>query len=145
MDWRIEYLDDRETVLATVCGPVTGKSFRDILTVVIPRTTHMHFRNFLIDARAVRLDLSVMEIYGLPDLFPALALQRDKHLAVLYDACSPHAPDFRFLENVLCNRGFRVRLFTDYEAALAWLKTQKTLPPEAAATASPEREEERGT
>lgn len=143
VDWQIQYLEDHKVVLAIVCGRVTAKSFKDFVKAATQKAAQKRFQNFLADAREVQLDLSVMEIYGLPALLPALGFLRTQHLAVLYDPRSPHAPDFGFLENILYNHGFSMRLFTDSDAALAWLKTQKTLPAETPAKLPSKPEEER--
>jgi hypothetical protein len=41
----------------------------------------------------------------------------------VYTKSAPKAEDFRFFETTAINRGFSIRLFTDLDQAITWLRS----------------------
>ena len=79
------------------------------------------------DCKLFILDMTQAEfIGGTMDIFKAGTFPDDKNhrqishkYALIY---SEILDDHRFLENVSVNRGYQVRLFTDIDEAIEWLK-----------------------
>jgi hypothetical protein len=70
------------------------------------------------DLRGAELDLSTIEIYGLPGLLDRMGFGRPWCGALVV---SGDTEDFKFLETVAYNRGFRLRVFNDIGRAMEWV------------------------
>ena len=64
---------------------------------------------------------SVLDLYGLIDLFEAKNMPRTMREAILMPTLSSTHEEVRFYETTCVNRGFFIRVFTRREDALAWL------------------------
>lgn len=74
----------------------------------------------LIDRRNAELDADTMDVIGVSDYLDSQDLQSlGIRLALLAD--EKDVGIFKMLETALTNRAFNYKLFTDYEAAKAWL------------------------
>ena len=79
--------------------------------------------HILVDSREIDFQLSTLEIYDLPETFSSilsefgLELRKIKR-ALLVDKLED---DYRFVETVAVNRGYRVKLFEDVNEARKWL------------------------
>ena len=71
----------------------------------------------LVDARALTGNLTTMEIFDMGARLESLGWLRSQRFAIVV---SPEHAD-PFAETVAVNRGFILRLFTDYQEAEAWL------------------------
>ncbi len=91
--------------------------------------TARRLRRFLIDLRQVRNAFTTMDHYNL--ITSALAHSEiiGTPIAVVVDVGD--LGDFRFVEDLAINRGLDLKIFTDADAATAWLagRTMKRMPP----------------
>ncbi|MBN1913856.1 MAG: hypothetical protein JW788_05580 [Candidatus Omnitrophica bacterium] len=79
-------------------------------------------KRFLNDNSKVELDLSVIEIYELPGFLDTAGMDRSWKRALIVPGLSK---DYIFFETVANNYGYTVKLFTDKESAISWLKEGK--------------------
>ncbi len=76
-------------------------------------------RRFLNDLREAQVTSSTLELYSIPRIMKGAGLPGSTKRALVVAEITP---DFVFLETASVNAGNQVKLFTDPEAALAWLK-----------------------
>ena len=73
----------------------------------------------LVDHRGDEFIGGLLHAYGRPELWHSLGIKRSIKVAGVFNKITKQ---IHFLELVLRNRGWNVRVFTDYETALNWLK-----------------------
>ncbi|HMM74736.1 MAG TPA: hypothetical protein PJ986_03430 [Gammaproteobacteria bacterium] len=78
----------------------------------------------LVDARQASCALGVGDIYTVPAMWEHASVHRGSALAMVVDDATAQARDLEFFENTCRNRGWNVRVFGDYDEALAWLAGQ---------------------
>jgi hypothetical protein len=76
---------------------------------------------FLADCTTMSGGHSVMDLYGLIEMFEILKIERDVKEAVIMTSLQDSIDEIRFYETACKNRGFNVRIFKDKDEAVAWL------------------------
>ncbi len=79
---------------------------------------HQCFR-ILSDLRGIEVAVSTVDIYHLPKLIEQRGYTGPLRRAVVFDGSHD---DFEFYENVSVNQGQNLRVFSDFDHALEWLK-----------------------
>lgn len=120
----VEYLPQNRTVAIVATGAITA----DELGCQSPRTLELlrqhDARRMLVDYRDAQLDVSTMDVYGLPDRYDTLGLSRKVRIAVVLPRGLENTELFDFYEDVTHNRGFMTRLFRSPEEAQRWLEAE---------------------
>lgn len=75
----------------------------------------------LVDYSKVTLEMPIIEIYKLPDLFDAHELPRSTRIAIVLPADPKNMHKYTFFDDVANNRGYLVRLYWEPSQAMAWL------------------------
>ena len=70
------------------------------------------------------LNLSILEIDGMPKLFKEMGLCPSDKMAILYKPDLSFGSEFVFFQNVSLLASLQVKIFTDKEQALYWLKSE---------------------
>jgi hypothetical protein len=78
----------------------------------------------LVDARRAVCALGVGDLYAIPAMWEHAAVHRGSALAMAVDGTTAAVRDLEFFENICRNRGWNVRVFGDYDEALAWTAGQ---------------------
>ncbi len=119
-DLRIEKKDD------VLWGTVTGtRSIETVLAVtmdIFAVCAEKKVNKVLIDVRGLEGRLRTMEAHAIPDQhFPKMQNRHVITHAALIDL-REFEHSYRFFETVAVNRGFMLRIFSDPDEAVAWLK-----------------------
>ena len=121
MPWQVDRNEELDLIESVYTGPFTMKDVRDAtakaLSLAIGNGPHL----FLSDISGAHSELSVMDIYALPDQWEAAQSNRSNKLAVVVSGESLNPGDLQFYENVCKNRGWNVRVFEVRQAAVEWL------------------------
>jgi len=122
MPYSVEY-NPLGIISIKVQGELTMTMVRDFTVEAVHLTKERYCFRVLTDLQEANLKLSMVEVYGLPNLTAEIAsmaglqvYQFKRALVVLHD--EKLAP---FFENVSRNRHQNVRLFHDVESARQWL------------------------
>ncbi len=78
----------------------------------------------LVDYSDAVLELSFSDLFKLPDLFTLGEVPRNTKMALLVPTDEMHIDKYTFFDDVANNRGYMVKLFTQREAAMAWLTAE---------------------
>lgn len=90
----------------------------DILTICIEKNVN----KVLIDVRALTGRLILIDAYEIPTLhFPEIRSRGVISHAAIVDL-EEFKDSYRFFETVAVNQGFRLRIFSDPDVAIVWLK-----------------------
>ena len=123
MKWTIEYLEKDGIVSAKASGPMDWeehtKFAQEMFSFARKHDSHRIFIDFL---EMVPV-LSVLQVDDLPKVLKEAGAGSKYKIAALHDMSSPRSSDFVFFKNAAALMSIQVQIFSDKEAAIAWLKT----------------------
>ena len=124
MAWKVEIDTDTGFIHTVYSGIVTKEdiiaSMTETLKMLEGKGPQKIFTEWL-DATS---KLSTMEIFDIPGEWEAAGAYRGSVLAVVVPKDAQSLKDAKFYENTCCNRGWRVRVFTQRNDAIEWLEKQ---------------------
>jgi hypothetical protein len=121
MSWGIEHLADGNVVVVRAEGRVsTEDAFKQVVEGVglILRTGA---GGAWIDYSAAILEMPIVDIFKMPDLFEAQGLPRATKIGITLPSDRDNMHKYTFFDDVASNRGYIVRLFWEEGQALKWL------------------------
>ena len=124
MDWSVYYLEQDGLVFAKTSGLINWEKNKRLSEEVLSTGLKYGSSRFLIDHRDGTLNLSILEIDDIPKMFKEIGLCPSDKMAILYNADSSHSSEFVFFQNVSQLASLQVKIFTDKEQALYWLKSE---------------------
>jgi len=124
MDWSVYYLEQDGLVFAKTTGLISWDKNKRLSEEVLTIGRKNGLSRFLIDHRDAMLNLSILEIDNIPKMFKENGLCPSDKMAILYNADSSHSSEFVFFQNVSLLSSLQVKVFTDKEQALDWLKSE---------------------
>jgi hypothetical protein len=124
MDWSVYYLEQDGLVFAKTSGLINWDKNKRLNEELLSIGRKYGSGRFLIDHRDGTLNLSILEIDNIPKMFKEIGLCPRDMMAILYNADSSRSSEFVFFQNVSLLASLQVKIFTDKEQALDWLKSQ---------------------
>ena len=119
VEWQIDLLREQEIVHVQVTGVADVDSANAMVSEAFSAATKWNCTRFLVDGPDVDFSLGNVEIYDRPEALKDHGILPGRHsLAYVF---SGQMDKMRFFENVLRNRGFTARIFSDVESATEWL------------------------
>jgi hypothetical protein len=79
----------------------------------------------LVDYSKVTLEMPIIDIYRLPDLFDAHELPRETKIAIVLPPDPKNMHKYTFFDDTANNRGYLVKLFWEKSQALVWLTSDR--------------------
>ena len=120
MPYEFSYDADTSILTSRVSGLVDKSLVKPLTTDMHEETVKHKCRLFLNDYRNAYIDISTIEVYGLPQLMEAFGTNPSARHAVVVKG---ETELVRFFETVSKNRGKFVEVFTDIDKARDWLKS----------------------
>ena len=120
MKYDVDHCADSGICIVTVSGEHKRPEDSKILQqVALDYCTKQQCSRFLFDMRKAKVTGTTMDVYetGMEPIVQKFDRSRFK-IALAY---SGDMTDHKFMETVLVNRGYNVRVFDDYDNALSWL------------------------
>ena len=118
----IKYLEQDDLVLLRTEGRYVLDAEIDTLKQLAALLKGYDCHRLLIDHRKTDVVVKIPDAYHRPEVYEELwddpATVRSIRTAIVF---SEITEDYRFLENVIRNRGWNTRIFDDYDAARLWL------------------------
>jgi hypothetical protein len=122
MPWTLEFTDEGKTVKVAYRGAFSPDELRaathEILAAMLERKT----TRALLDCYEAHMDVPVINVYQLPDLYESRGITRHTRAAVILPKDKYRLDIYEFYEDVCRNRGYNVKLFEDRETAWDWLQ-----------------------
>jgi hypothetical protein len=123
MEWVIHLDAPKQLVVVKVTGAIKAQPLRE-MTLELRDTVQRHqAKQVLLDYTEAVSGLQPYEIFERPKVLQELNFPVAVKVAVLYLALNE---DTQFLENVYRNKSFPVRVFSDRNLALGWLRNAST-------------------
>ncbi len=121
MPWKVEYLPEREMVLAVATGVFYEGDANGLVAEVV-RLLRLHHANLvLVDHTEALTEVRLATLYSLPDYATELQAPWNLHVAVVTPRTRYRIETYEFFELVSRNAGYDVKLFGSKEAAEHWL------------------------
>jgi hypothetical protein len=121
MPWTLNYCEP-DRILTVKCeGPYSANDLAPMTSAAIDRLHEVGSLRVLLDFSAAIAQLSIADVYKLPEIYSALHAPRLARLAMLVPTDHYRMEIYQFYEDLCVNRGFFVKLFDDAASAKAWL------------------------
>jgi hypothetical protein len=120
MKWEINYKENDGIIAVKVEGTIDVESEEKLRNEILESIEKYSCRLLLLDLNKVEIGLSTFEIYDIPRKYMEQSIPRNNKIAVLY--AGSESRDLNFYETVTRNAGYDVMLFSEYDAAMKWLK-----------------------
>lgn len=124
MNRKVEYLNAENIVVARTSGSYALETEIETLKEVIALLNQHDCDKCIFDHRETIVIARTMGAFSRPGLYEELGMKRSVNMAIVAQELSD---DLAFYENVCVNRGWKVRLFDNYNAALEWLATKTSV------------------
>ena len=121
MPWTVEYEPERALVLVTGSGNMRDEDATAQTTEAICFLKQNHSNAILVDYSEAVSEVTLSNLYWLPDYSSELGAPWNIQVAVLLPRTQYRLESFQFFELVCKNAGYNVRLFEAKEVAEAWL------------------------
>ena len=122
MEWKIDYLEKDGIVLVTTSGIATWDESRKLTEEAIELGRSRGSSRFIVDNRNLESTLPTLQVDKLPEMFKQAGLTSEDRMALVYESSSPLKNTHKFFRDVAFLASLQVRLFTDIDEAIAWLK-----------------------
>ena len=119
----ILYTSELHVVESKVQGELTLDEVKEIITEIAIITKEKACMLILSDYREVTLRLSMLQLYDLPKITENIFASSGLNIFGCKRAlvAAEGLKDYSFYENVMVNRGQKVRVFTNIDKAKEWL------------------------
>lgn len=118
MPYEFRYNRQTRCLTARVFGHADGQMLQQMQPELNANISRHHCTKVLSDLREANVELSFWQAYEIPQRYAAAGGKPWFRRAIIVNE---RTPQFGFLETVCQNRGQSVRVFTDPDAARAWL------------------------
>jgi len=119
MKWTISHIPENNIVHIETSGTMTADPLNQMVKEVIEAGKLHNARLYLVDHRNVHVKMSFIETVERPYELDRLHFPRNSRIAQVIP--ETHIELFRFLETVMLNRGYHIRVFKDIGLAQEWL------------------------
>ncbi len=119
MNHEFRYDEAQDIIMGRLHGKLDAVVAKEVATDLARLVGEHGCRRLLMDLRGAQVTSSTLEIYTIPRVVKEAGVSGSIKRAVVVAEITQ---DFEFLETASVNMGSQVKLFTDPEAALAWLK-----------------------
>jgi len=103
-------------------GPVVTEDVASYVDEGVRLIISLGLPGAFVDFSRAVLEMSIFDIFKLPDWFDDRKLPRATRIAVLLPADAANMHKYVFFDDVSNNRGYQVRLFWESTRALDWLR-----------------------
>ena len=121
MSWSLEY-SDTDRILTVKCeGSFTADDLAPMTQAAVEKLREEHSLRVLLDFSAALAQVTITEMFKLPEIYTELRAPRLAHLAMVVPASGYRKDVYQFYEDLSVNRGYFVKLFKSISSAKAWL------------------------
>lgn len=124
MEWTIEHIEQDGIIKTVVNGAVGLEDVKNISREVFSFSKQQGITRLLSDYRNASLNISVSEVYELPETFKKLGRTPEFVSAVVFSADSKDKRNYDFYDTRCFNSAVNTRVFTDYDRAYQWLASE---------------------
>jgi hypothetical protein len=123
MDWTLDYLEKDGIMYVKLLNPLKIEKLKTLLLQIKFMAREYNSHKILVDHRGVETGMSVLELDKVPDEVKEFGADFEDKTAILVDPFSQEKPEFEFVRNVLVLQSFKIKVCSDMDEAVAWLKS----------------------
>jgi len=125
MEWKIDYIEEDAIITIKTSGPATWEGNRKMTEEAISLGGKNKTSKFLVDHRNLKPGLSVLQVDDLPLMLKEVGVTGEDKMAILFDPSgqAQMIDSFSFFRDSAILKSLQVRLFTNSEEAITWLKS----------------------
>lgn len=121
MSWELEYREAGNLVRVVASGSISTEDALAQVAAGVKLIREHRSTGALVDYSKAVLEMPIVDIYKLPDLFDALALPRSTRIAIVLPPDPKNMHKYTFFDDTANNRGYIVKLHWEPSQAMAWL------------------------
>jgi hypothetical protein len=118
MDVEYSYDTERGVLIAKITGTYKISKDTSIVRQVVDMLRECNCSRLLFDYRDAKFVVDTLPAYDRPKVLEDLGVERSTKFASVYRELNE---DTHYTESVYRNRGWRMKDFSDYDAAIEWL------------------------
>lgn len=122
MPWSMEFMDEGHVLKVLIQGDMSGAEVTQMTRESVNLVAKQQVTRVMLDCAGARMDVPILDVYTLPDLYSARGISRQVRAAVILPREGYRREIYEFYEDVCRNRGYFVKLFEDEAAAWAWIR-----------------------
>lgn len=122
MPWSMEFTDEGRILKVLIQGSISSSEASEITRESVAAAVKTQVTRIVLDCADAKMDLPILDVYKLPDLYSAQGLSRQVHAAVIMSREGYRREIYEFYEDVCRNRGYFVRLFEQEQDAWNWVR-----------------------
>ena len=119
-NYSVQYLLEEGIIRVHLQGKFDAQLLNMSTMKLVEEISHSNCNRILMDHREAMPKLPTIDLFDRPRIATEIGIKRTTKIAIVY---STREDDYRFIETVGTNRGFNVKVFSDYEDCIKWLKT----------------------
>lgn len=119
MEYDLEYDEGLGVIVGRLHGELDAAGARSMASDLVQLVREHDCQLFLNDLRDANITRSTLEIYSIPRVVKEVGVPGGMRRALVVGGITD---DFDFFETASLNAGNLIKLFTDPDEALAWLK-----------------------
>lgn len=123
MAWRHSFCAETQILFVTVTGLVDRSIWECQLRASLQEANSHFCYRFLVDYRQAELRLHLVDLFDRPTSYQKAGMPHAARIAILYP---PTEKDSEFIETVMENRGYAVKIFESEEKAIGWLSRRES-------------------
>ena len=124
MKYKIHYDKENDCLIGKFTGALDKETVRKYGENAAKLSLKHICKQLISDISGVQIELSTIELFELPSLMELAGIDRTWKRVVLIGSDESGA-DPHFFENVALNRGYNVKVCTDFDEAINWLKSEQ--------------------
>ena len=122
MPWKVEYGPEKDMVVVTATGEVSSQDGRDQAEKASRLLKENQSTLVLVDYSEAMSEVSLPNLYWLPDYFSELGAPWHARIAILLPRTGYRMESYQFFELACKNAGYTVKLFAEKGPAEDWLR-----------------------
>lgn len=122
MPWSMEFTDEGRVLKVLLQGTMAGPEVAEMTRESVATAAKTQVARIVLDCADSKIDVPILDVYKLPDLYSAKGVSRQVHAAVIMPREGYRRDIYEFYEDVCRNRGYFVKLFEQEEAAWKWIR-----------------------
>jgi hypothetical protein len=123
MEWTIDYLEEDGIVRVKTSGIATWDDSRKLSEEAIECGRRNGSSRFLLDNRNLERTLATLQVDMLPSMLKQAGMTAEDKMSLVYESSSLLKDTHKFFRDVAYLASLQVRLFTETDEAVAWLKS----------------------
>lgn len=121
MEWHIEYRQDVGIISTEITGIVTLEEVKKASIEIIELSNQTDVGKFITRFYDISQEITLLEIYGLPQIMLGLGMKYSDRIAVIYPMNSPLKHLFNFFDNRCFLSSVNIKVFSDFDTGYRWL------------------------